>query len=45
MGGREGEARARGVVCVPGAILIDKWLAAAAGVFPTVGGCVAGLSR
>ena len=45
MGGREGEARARGVVCVPGTIHVDEGLGAAAGVFPTMGGRRAGLSR
>ena len=45
MGGREGEARARGAGGVTGAIHVDGGLCAAAEVFPPVGGRGAGLSR
>lgn len=44
-GGREGEARARGACCVPGAILVDGGWGAAVEVFPPVGGRGAGQSR
>ena len=45
MGGREGEARARGAICVLGAIHVDGGSCADYGVFPPIGGRGAGLSR
>lgn len=44
-GGREGEARARGAICVLGAILVHGRSCADYGVFPPMGGRGAGLSR
>ena len=44
-GGREGNARARGAICVLGAIHVDGGSCAVYGVFPPVGGRGARLSR